>query len=144
MDSTKYFDEYAGGQEYNRSFKDYFCEEWTCDLIEAVWGRRPPYKLLDCGSANGLTLEAFAKINVDAWGVENNEYIHSQTPRKWRSRNLMGDVRRLQFPDGSFDFVYETCLCYLPEEFDRRCHSRAVSNLPHRRGLWKHRNRHDH
>ena len=75
----KYFDEYAGGQEYSRSFKDYFCEEWTCDLIEAVWGRRPPYKLLDCGSANGLTLAAFAKIDVDAWGVENNEYIHSQT-----------------------------------------------------------------
>ena len=112
----KYFDDYAGGQEYSRSFKNYFCEEWTCDLIEAVWGRRPPYKLLDCGSANGLTLAAFAKVDVDAWGVENNEYIHSQTSKKWRSRNLLGDVRRLQFPDESFDFVYETCLCYLPEE----------------------------
>ena len=112
----EYFDDYAGGREYDRSFKDYFCEEWTCDLIEAVWGRRPPYKLLDCGSANGLTLEAFAKVDVDAWGVENNEYIHSQTSIKWRSRNLMGDVRNLPFADASFDFVYETCLCYLPEE----------------------------
>jgi hypothetical protein len=46
-------------------------------LIKAVWGRRPPYKLLDCGSANGLTLKAFE--------------------------------------DESFDFVYETCLRYLPE-----------------------------
>ena len=115
-DFEKYFDEYAGGREYNRSFKDYFCEEWTCDLIEAVWSRRPPYKLLDCGSANGLTLKAFAKMKVDAWGVENNEYIHSQTPKKWRSRNLKGDVRKLQFADESFDFVYETCLCYLPED----------------------------
>ena len=112
----EYFDEYAGGQKYNRSFKNYFCEEWTCDLIKAVWGRRPPYKLLDCGSANGLTLNAFAKMKVDAWGIENNEYIHSQTPRKWRSRNLRGDVRRLPFADESFDFVYETCLCYLTEE----------------------------
>ena len=115
-DFDQYFDEYAGGQEYNRSYKDYFCEEWTCDLIEAVWSRRPPYKLLDCGSANGLTLRAFAKMKVDAWGVENNEYIHSQTPKKWRSRNLKGDVRKLQFADESFDFVYETCLCYLPED----------------------------
>ncbi len=115
-DFDKYFDDYAGGREYNRSFKDYFCEEWTCDLIEAVWGRRPPYKLLDCGSANGLTLKAFAKMKVDAWGVENNEYIHSQTPKKWRSRNLRGDVRKLPFADDSFDFVYETCLCYLPED----------------------------
>jgi monoamine oxidase/ubiquinone/menaquinone biosynthesis C-methylase UbiE len=112
----EYFDNYAGGREYDRSFKDYFCEKWTCDLIEAVWSRRPPYKLLDCGSANGLTLKAFAKMKVDAWGVENNEYIHSQTPIKWRSRNLRGDVRNLPFADASFDFVYETCLCYLPEE----------------------------
>jgi ubiquinone/menaquinone biosynthesis C-methylase UbiE len=52
---------------------------------------------------------------VDAWGVENNQYIHSQTPKKWRSRNLRGDARKLPFDDDSFDFVYETCLCYLPE-----------------------------
>ena len=58
-------------------------------------------------------------MKVDAWGVENNEYIHAQTPTKWRSRNLSGDVRKLPFADASFDFVYETCLCYLPEEFDR-------------------------
>ena len=72
----KYFDEYAGGQEYSRSFKDYFCEEWTCDLIEAVWGRRPPYKLLDCGSANGLTLAAFAKIERRCLG-RRKQRIHS-------------------------------------------------------------------
>ena len=81
-----------------------------------MWGRRPPYKLLDCGSANGLTLKAFAKMKVDAWGIENNEYIHSQTPKKWRSRNLKGDVRKLPFAEELFDFVYETCLCYLPED----------------------------
>jgi ubiquinone/menaquinone biosynthesis C-methylase UbiE len=52
---------------------------------------------------------------VDAWGVENNQYIHSQTPKKWRSRNMRGDVRTLPFEDESFDFVYETCLRYLPE-----------------------------
>jgi monoamine oxidase/ubiquinone/menaquinone biosynthesis C-methylase UbiE len=114
-EADTYFDKYAGGREYSRSFKDYFCEEWTCDLIKAVWGRRPPYKLLDCGSANGLTLKAFAKMKVDAWGVENNQYIHSQTPKKWRSRNVRGDARKLPFEDESFDFVYETCLCYLPE-----------------------------
>jgi ubiquinone/menaquinone biosynthesis C-methylase UbiE len=84
-------------------------------LIKAVWGRRPPYKLLNCGSANGLTFKAFAKMKVDAWGVENNQYIHSQTPKKWRSRTVRGDVRTLPFEDESFDFVYETCLCYLPE-----------------------------
>lgn len=112
----EYFDDYANGAKYTKSYKEYFCEKWTCDLIAAVWGRRPPYKLLDCGSANGLTLKAFAKRNVDAWGIENNEYIHAQTPKKWRSRNIRGDVRNLPFPDNSFDFIYETCLCYLPDD----------------------------
>ena len=111
-----YFDEYASDTDYSESFAEYFCEHWTCDLIEAVWGSRPPYKLLDCGSANGLTLEAFEAKNVEAWGIENSRYIHAQTPAKWLSRNLYGDVCKLPFADNSFDFVYETCLCYLPPE----------------------------
>ena len=93
-----------------------FCEQYTIDLIRTVWGWSPPYTLLDCGSASGQTLEAFARVGVEAWGVENSQYIHSKTPRKWRKRNLLADVRKLPFPDNSFDFVYDTCLCYLPEE----------------------------
>jgi monoamine oxidase/ubiquinone/menaquinone biosynthesis C-methylase UbiE len=111
-----YFDDYAEETSYAKSFDEYFCEEWTCDLIKAIWDWSPPYKLLDVGSANGATLGAFAKKKVEAWGIENNAYIHSQTPAKWLSRNLKGDVRNLPFEDGAFDFVYETCLCYLPED----------------------------
>jgi protoporphyrinogen oxidase/ubiquinone/menaquinone biosynthesis C-methylase UbiE len=111
-----YFTEYADDTDYNQSFDEYFCENWTCDLIEAVWGAKPPYKLLDCGSANGLTLERFESKNVEAWGIENSRYIHSQTAAKWLDRNLLGDVCKLPFPDNSFDFVYETCLCYLPPD----------------------------
>lgn len=111
-----YFEEYASDTTYNESFEEYFCEDWTCDLIEAVWGHKTGYKILDCGSANGLTLERFARKGVEAWGVENNQFIHSQTPAKWKHRNLLGDACKLPFPDNSFDFVYETCLCYLPPE----------------------------
>jgi len=111
-----YFDEYAEETSYAESFGDYFCEQWACDVIKAVWDWSPPYKLLDCGSANGLTLGAFASKRVEAWGIEKNAYIHAQTPAEWRSRNLRGDVRSLPFEDGSFDFIYETCLCYLPKD----------------------------
>ena len=111
-----YHDQYNGTSSYEESFEDYFCEQYTTDLIRTVWGWSPPYTLLDCGSASGQTLEAFARVGVEAWGVENSPYIHSRTPRKWRKRNLHGDVRKLPFPDNSFDFVYDTCLCYLPEE----------------------------
>ena len=111
-----YHDQYNGTKSYEESFEDYFCEQYTTDLIRTVWGWSPPYTLLDCGSASGQTLEAFARVGVEAWGVENSPYIHSRTPRKWRKRNLHGDVRKLPFPDNSFDFIYDTCLCYVPEE----------------------------
>jgi SAM-dependent methyltransferase len=111
-----YHDQYDGHCSYEESFEEYFCERYTIDLIRTAWGWSPPYTLLDCGSASGQTLEAFARVGVEAWGVENSRYIHSRTPRKWRKRNLHGDVRNLPFPDNSFDFVYDTCLCYLPEE----------------------------
>jgi monoamine oxidase/SAM-dependent methyltransferase len=110
-----YHDLYDGERPYEESWKEYFCEHYTIDLIRAIWGWSPPYRLLDCGSASGLTLQAFAGVGVDAWGVENSEHIHRQTPAKWRKRNVLGDVRNLPFPDNSFDFVYDTCLCHLPE-----------------------------
>ena len=65
--------------------------------------------------ANGLTLQRFARKKVDAWGIEYSPYIYARTPAAWRARNIYGDVRKLPFDDGFFDFVYETCLCYLPE-----------------------------
>lgn len=118
--SRDYHDYYDGERSYAESWKDCFCEHYTADLIRAIWGCRPPYTLLDCGSASGLTLEAFAKIGIDAWGVENSAYIHAQTPPAWRKRNLLADVRELPFPDRSFDFVYDTSLCHVPsQDLDR-------------------------
>jgi protoporphyrinogen oxidase/SAM-dependent methyltransferase len=112
---TGYHDEYAGNLTYEESFAEYFCEHYTTDLIKTIWGRKPPYKLLDVGSATGITLELFDKLGVEAWGVENSAHIHARTLPRWRERNLLGDVRALPFEDNSFDFVYDTCLCYLPE-----------------------------
>jgi protoporphyrinogen oxidase/SAM-dependent methyltransferase len=111
-----YHDMYDGSRTYEESLDEYFDEYYVRDLIAAVWGYRPPYKLLDCGSANGLTLLRFEDIGIEAWGIENSAYIHARTPPECRERNILGDVRQLPFPDGSFDFVYETCLCYLAEE----------------------------
>jgi len=71
--------------------------------------------LLDAGSASGLTLEDFAAFGVQAWGIENNKYIYAHTPDKLLKRNVFGNVQQLPFPDNYFDFVYETCLCHLPE-----------------------------
>ena len=111
-----YFKLYDGERTYEDSFEEYFCAEHTTDLIQAVWGWKAPYTLLDVGSANGLTLKEFADFGVEAWGIENNAAMHAQTAKKWLDRNFLGDVCHLPFEDGAFDFVYETCLCYLPPD----------------------------
>ena len=111
-----YYELYDGQRPYDESFGEYFCEHYTTDLIQEVWGWSPPYKLLDGGSANGLTLERFEAKGIQAWGIESNPLIHARTAKKWKSRNILGSVCDLPFEDKSFDFIYDTCLCYVPPE----------------------------
>jgi len=111
-----YHDFYDGERSYEESFEEYFDAEYNADLIEIVWGARPPYTLLDCGSANGLTLAEFAKLGIDAWGVENSAYMYAKTAPEWRAKNLLGDVCELPFPENRFDFLYDTSLCYVPPD----------------------------
>src|SRR5712692_8569194 len=112
---SDYFDFYDGESPYEESFEEHFDETYTIDLIRTIFRRSPPYRLLDCGSASGLTLPRFARKKVEAWGIEYSPYIYARTPEAWRARNIYGDVRNLPFDDRFFDFVYETCLCYVPE-----------------------------
>src|SRR5262249_23636536 len=104
----RYHDYYYGDISYEQAFKENLCFnlEWTVQMLEAVWNKNPPYRVLDSGSANGLTIEEFAKAGIEAWGIENSEYIHAKTPARLKKRNLLGDVRKLPFPDNHFDFVY--------------------------------------
>jgi len=114
--ADSYFEEYSNSRDYDDDFEGAFNGKYLVDLIDAAWDAKPPYKLLDCGSANGLTLKHFAELGVEAWGIENNAYIHSKTPEELRARNLFGDVLHLPFQDRSFDLLYVTCLPYLPED----------------------------
>ena len=111
-----YFDDYHEGESYAEAYDWYFDAKYVRDLIGIVWKTAPPYRLLDAGSASGLTLAEFADCGIEAWGAENNRYIHSQTPHAWRKRNRLADVTKLPFPDDYFDFSYETCLSHIPEK----------------------------
>ncbi|MEZ4293640.1 MAG: FAD-dependent oxidoreductase [Polyangiaceae bacterium] len=127
-------DDYLGsGEPYERAFSRAFDARHVVALIEAAWGASPPYRLLDAGSATGIALFAFEAAGVDAWGVEASWYAHARTPEDLRGRNVLGDVRALPFPDGHFDFAYETCLAMVPEYML----SHALSELRRvtRRGL---------
>jgi SAM-dependent methyltransferase len=114
--ADSFFENYSGNQSYEEVFEDAFNAKYLVDFIKAVWGAAAPYKLLDCGSANGLTLERFDRLGVEAWGIENSAHIHSKTPKEWSERNFLGDVCKMPFEDEAFDFLYVTCLPHLPEE----------------------------
>ncbi|MDB5349776.1 MAG: methyltransferase protein [Planctomycetota bacterium] len=110
-----YFDDYVDGKCYEDSYRETFDARHLVELIRTAWGATAPYRLLDAGSASGLTLRDLAKLGVDATGVESNPFIHAQTPKRWKPKNFLGDVRDLPFEDGAFDFVHETCLACVPE-----------------------------
>jgi SAM-dependent methyltransferase len=114
--ADSYFEEYSNKRDYQDDYEGAFDGDYLVRLIEAAWGIKPPYRLLDCGSANGVPLIHFDKLGVEAWGIENNAFIHSKTPAEWRERNLFGDVLDMPFEDGAFDILYVTCLPYLPED----------------------------
>lgn len=110
-------DDYCGsGRPYSESFGLAFDARNVLEMFRAVWGASPPFRLLDAGSADGATLAAFGALGIAAWGIENCWYIHAKTPEELRERNVFGDVWSMPFPDGHFDFVYETCLSHVPEE----------------------------
>lgn len=111
-----FFQRYSNSESYEEGFEDAFDGKYVVDLIKAVWNPPGRYRLLDCGSANGLTLAQFDELGVDAWGIENSAFIQSKTPEEWRNRNLLGDVCKIPFEDQSFDFLYVTCLPHLPED----------------------------
>ena len=81
--ADSYFETYSGNRSYEDIFQTAFNAKYLLHLIKAVWGAVPPYKLLDCGSANGLTLGQFDKLGVEAWGIENSARV-AQTKPAWR------------------------------------------------------------
>src|SRR5262245_10387908 len=76
----QYCDTYRGLVPYVDTYQRCFDALYLIDMVRLVWGIAPGYRLLDAGSASGLTLEDFAAFGVQAWGIENNKYIDAQTP----------------------------------------------------------------
>jgi hypothetical protein len=66
------FDDYNDKRHDQKVLEEYFDKKYIIKLIDIVWRRKPPYRLLNLGAANGLTLAALAKEGIDAWGIENN------------------------------------------------------------------------
>src|SRR5256885_16130662 len=99
----QYFDTYRGLGAYADTYQQFFSALYLIDMIRLVWGAKPGYRLLDAGSASGLTIEDFAAFGVQARGIANNKYIYAHTPDKLLRQKIFGKWRQLPFPDNHFD-----------------------------------------
>jgi SAM-dependent methyltransferase len=128
-----YFRDYRGLGPYRDAWRAASNPGHLADLVSRVWGVGRGARLLLAGSASGQVVGALREFGFDAHGVENDRFIHAETPDELRAFNHLGSVTRLPFPDGHFDVVIETCLCHVAP----RDVARAVRELHRvtRRGL---------
>jgi monoamine oxidase/SAM-dependent methyltransferase len=108
-----YFDNYRNVGPYAAAWSQFFDPAMVDDLIRLVFQPKKKYRLLITGSASGLVVDAMRQRGIDAWGIENNIYIHSQTPPGVADYNILGSVTDMPFEDGEFDVIYDTCLCHV-------------------------------
>ena len=111
-----YFENYRGLGPYSGCWSTFTDPAYLTDLIKIVWGRARGYKILIAGSASGELVSALRDKGIDAWGIENNKYIHGRTPKALAKYNKLGSIVEMPFKTGSFDFVFETSLCHVAEK----------------------------
>jgi monoamine oxidase/SAM-dependent methyltransferase len=108
-----YFENYRGLGPYGEVWRQFTDPDHLSGLIRMVWGRDNGYKLLVAGSASGELVGALRDRGIDAWGIENNRFIHARTPAPLKPFNRLGTIVDMPFEDGEFDFVFETSLCHV-------------------------------
>lgn len=120
-----YFDNYRGIGPYAQVWQRFSDPDYLIDIYKIVWNAGPKFKLLVAGSCSGELVGALRERGIDAWGIEKNAYIHGKTPEHLKKYNILGDVIDMPFKDGSFDFVFSSCLAYVP----KRSVKRAIAEI---------------
>jgi monoamine oxidase/SAM-dependent methyltransferase len=108
-----YFENYRNLGPYKEAWKTFFDPAFVDDMLRTVFKLKKKYRLLIAGSASGETVAALRKRGVDAWGIENNIHIHSQTPEELQEFNILGSITDMPFEDDEFDVIYDTALCHV-------------------------------
>ena len=111
-----YFENYRGCGTYSQAWRQFTDPDYLMELIRIVWGKSKGYKLLIAGSASGELVGALRERGVDAYGIENNRYIHGKTPKGLKKYNKLGSIVDMPFKNGEFDFVFETSLCHVSKK----------------------------
>ena len=111
-----YFENYRGLGPYSEAWRHFSDPDYLMELIRIVWGLSKGYKLLIAGSASGELVGALRERGVDAYGIENNRFIHAKTPKAFRKYSKLGSIVDMPFKDGEFDIVFETSLCHVSKK----------------------------
>jgi SAM-dependent methyltransferase len=111
-----YFKNYRGQGPYHQVWNQFTDPDYLKQLIDIVWKPAASYKLLVAGSASGELVGALRERGIDAYGIENNRGIHAKTPAALQEFNRLGSVLELPYGHNEFDFVFETCLCHVPDK----------------------------
>ena len=111
-----YFENYRGLGPYSDAWRHFSDPDYLMELIRIVWRLSKGYKLLIAGSASGELVGALRERGVDAYGIENNRFIHAKTPKAFRKYNKLGSIVDMPFKDGEFDIVFETSLCHVSKK----------------------------
>jgi monoamine oxidase/SAM-dependent methyltransferase len=108
-----YFDNYRGLGPYSQAWRHFTDPDYLMELIRIVWDQPKGYKLLVAGSASGELVGALRDRGVNAFGIENNRFIHARTAKALWKYNKFGSIVDMPFKDGEFDVVFETSLCHV-------------------------------
>jgi monoamine oxidase/SAM-dependent methyltransferase len=103
---------YPGANEEVRD--QFFNGPFVAELLKLVWDLEPGARVLNLGSASGMTVAALRELGFEAFGIESGRLAHARTAEECREFNLLGDPTDMPFPEAYFDVVIDTGLCYLP------------------------------
>lgn len=112
---ASYFANYRNQGPYAEVWSRFTDPDYLLAMIRTVWDVPQGVKLLVAGSASGELVGALRERGIDAWGVDNNRGILAKTPEALKPFNQFGSIVDLPFEDASFDLVFETSLCHVPE-----------------------------
>ena len=77
-----FFEKYSDDQSYEDGFEEAFNGKYIIDLIKAIWNFYSSFKLLDCGSANGLTFKAIRGTRYRSLGHRKQRLY--TLAKRWR------------------------------------------------------------
>ncbi|WP_322517522.1 FAD-dependent oxidoreductase [Rhodopseudomonas palustris] len=112
---ASYFANYRNQGPYAEVWSRFTDPDYLLAMIRTVWDVPQGVKLLVAGAASGELVGALRERGIDAWGVDNNRGILARTPEALKPFNQFGSIVDLPFEDASFDIVFETSLCHVPD-----------------------------